>query len=68
MARGLWEEDRKKDLAGVCLPGALARQYRAAAKEFPWFWLFPAREVSRDPESGLRRRHHVLASVRGKEF
>jgi site-specific recombinase XerD len=28
-------------------------------REFGWQWLFPARQMSRDPRSGERRRHHV---------
>jgi hypothetical protein len=38
-------------LAGVYLPGALARKYRKAAESFEWFWLFPARQTSVDPET-----------------
>ena len=28
-----------------------------------WFWLFPAKQLSTDPESGLVRRHHLLGKV-----
>ncbi|MDA9924755.1 tyrosine-type recombinase/integrase, partial [Verrucomicrobiales bacterium] len=28
-----------------------------------WFWLFPARQTSIDPESGVRRRHHLHGQV-----
>ena len=45
------------------MPGALARKFRRAAETFEWFWLFPARQVSTDPESGTRRRHHLLGPV-----
>ena len=45
------------------LPGALARKYRRAAESFEWFWLFPARQVSVDPESGISRRHHLHGKV-----
>ena len=62
-ARHLWVMDRKKDVAGVYLPGALARKFRAAAKEFAWQYLFPAKEVTRDPRTGVKRRHHLLAGV-----
>jgi integrase len=24
-----------------------------------WFWVFPGKNISRDPESGIMRRHHV---------
>jgi len=62
-ARGLWQKDRAAGLAGVHLPRALARKFRNAAEKFEWFWLFPAQQASVDPESGVKRRHHLLGSV-----
>jgi integron integrase len=62
-AREIWRKDREMGLAGVYLPGALARKYRRAAESFEWFWLFPARQVSVDPESGIPRRHHLHGKV-----
>lgn len=43
----------------VYLPHALERKYPSAAKEFAWAYVFPARDVSVDPRSGLIRRHHI---------
>ncbi|MHB0971255.1 MAG: integron integrase [Thermoanaerobaculia bacterium] len=57
--RALAEEDRKNEVPGVEMPDALARKYPNAGHEWPWQWLFPARELSVDPRSGIRRRHHV---------
>jgi Phage integrase family len=31
-----------------------------AGTSWPWQWVFPARDVSRDPRSRIVRRHHVL--------
>ncbi len=62
-ARELWQGDREAGLAGVWLPGALARKFSRAAEGFEWFWLFPARQVSVDPESGVARRHHLHGKV-----
>jgi site-specific recombinase XerD len=62
-ARELWRRDREAGLAGVHLPGALARKFRRAAEHFEWFWLFPARQASVDPVTGIRRRHHLLGPV-----
>ena len=62
-ARAVWKGDREAGLAGVYLPGALARKFRRAAETFEWFWLFPAKQVSTDPESGIRRRHHLHGQV-----
>ena len=62
-AREVWKKDREARLAGVYLPPALARKFRRAAESFEWFYLFPARQVSVDPECGLPRRHHLLGKV-----
>ncbi len=58
--RGLFEADRAGGLTGVWLPEALERKYPGAGTQWAWYWLFPSRQVMRDPRSGLRRRHHVL--------
>jgi site-specific recombinase XerD len=62
-ARALWEQDRSEGRAGVYIPGALARKFRRAAETFEWFWLFPAKQLSIDPETNIRRRHHLHDSV-----
>lgn len=43
----------------VYLPFALKRKYPNADRELGWQFLFPARNISRDPRSGKLRRHHV---------
>ena len=54
-----WELDRWNDLPGVWLPGALERKFPNAGRAWIWQWVFPARELSTDPRSGVRRRHHL---------
>ena len=44
---------------GVELPGALRRKYPRAHLELGWQYVFPADRPSRDPRSGVRRRHHL---------
>lgn len=61
-ARILYEIDRCEGLPGVELPYALERKYPNAGKEFAWFWLLPAPKLSRDPRSGIIRRHHIYHS------
>ena len=58
--RVLYAEDRALELPGVWLPEGLARKYPKAGETWEWQWLFPSRELSVDPTSGLVRRHHVL--------
>jgi integron integrase len=61
--RQLFEEDLRSDLPGVYLPEALARKFSNAGKDWRWQWLWPSREISKDPRTGKRRRHHVLDGV-----
>jgi integron integrase len=53
------QEDLRGGFGSVYLPGALDRKYPAAAREWRWQYVFPARGVSKDPRSGQVRRHHV---------
>jgi integron integrase len=62
-ARSLWQRDTDNGQAGVYIPGALARKFRNAAETFEWFWLLPAKQLSTDPESGRRMRHHMHDKV-----
>lgn len=39
--RGLFEADRRDNVDGVQLPGALERKYPNAGKEWAWQWVFP---------------------------
>ena len=57
--RELHERDRAAGLPGVALPNAYDRKDRRAGEKWPWQWMFPAPGTSRDPESGIVRRHHV---------
>ena len=43
----------------VVLPFALARKSPHAGKEWAWQYVFPADDLSRDPRSGVVRRHHL---------
>ncbi|NOQ87747.1 MAG: integron integrase [Gammaproteobacteria bacterium] len=58
----LHEKDVKAGFGEVKLPGALARKYKNAAKEFRWQYLFPSMKLSSDPQSGKVMRHHVHES------
>lgn len=60
------QEDLKDGHGEVFLPGALARKYRGAAREWGWQYVFPARTLSVDPKSDKTRRHHVDTSVINK--
>jgi integron integrase len=53
------QEDSAAGYGAVYLPGALDRKYPKAAREWGWQYVFPARDLSTDPRSGVTRRHHV---------
>jgi integron integrase len=59
-AKAVWQADRAAGLAGVHLPQALARKYPRAADSWTWHWVFPHSQLTDDPRTGLRRRHHLL--------
>ncbi len=44
----------------VFLPDALDRKYPNAATELGWQYIFPGPGLSRDPRSGVMRRHHLM--------
>lgn len=58
--RPLHEADRQAGLPGVWLPDGLEKKFKRAGERWEWQWLFPSREASRDPETGIVRRHHTL--------
>ena len=58
-SRLVYARDRAAGQPGVALPYALERKYPNAGKAWGWFWVFPQDHLSRDPRSGIVRRHHV---------
>jgi len=62
----LHQQDLAQGHGEVYRAHALARKYPAAAKEWGWQYVFPARDLSVDPRSGVTRRHHVDPSVINK--
>ena len=57
------QQDSAQGHGEVYLPHALARKSPHAAKAWGWPYVFPARNISVDPRSGVTRRHHVDPSV-----
>ncbi|MFN3409916.1 MAG: integron integrase [Limisphaerales bacterium] len=57
--RELHEKDLAAGLGEVWLPGALRAKWPKAGREWAWQWVFPSAELSVDPETKVRRRHHV---------
>jgi integron integrase len=57
--RALHRQDLADGFGATYLPAALQRKYPAAACDWGWQYVFPSRNISRDPRSGVARRHHV---------
>jgi integron integrase len=57
--RRLHEHDQARGVANVWLPDALARKYPQAPQQLGWQFLFASRQLSEDPRSGQRARHHL---------
>lgn len=66
-AKAVHVQDLERGAGAVVLPEALARKYPAAAREWPWQWVFPAARTYVEKETGLRRRHHLHSSVVQRE-
>lgn len=60
------ETDLARGHGEVYMPYALARKYPKAVREWDWQYVFPARNISTDPRSGMIRRHHIDLSVINK--
>jgi integron integrase len=55
----LGEDCAHSRFSGVWMPDALARKYPSASRSIGWQYLFPSNNLSRDPQSGKLRRHHI---------
>ena len=61
--RAQHRQDLQAGAGWVELPGALARKYPNAGREWAWQWVFPATRIYVERETDQRRRHHLHESV-----
>jgi len=66
--KAMHREDLKKGFGSVELPHRLQKKYPNAPYETKWQYLFPMRNVSRDPRTGIVRRHHILEATLGRNI
>ncbi|WP_444979539.1 integron integrase [Geobacter hydrogenophilus] len=57
--RRLHDEDLRAGFGEVHLPHALGNKYPNAGREWGWQYVFPAKQLSVDPRTGVTRRHHA---------
>ncbi len=64
------ERIHKRDLesgyGSVYMPNGLDKKFPNAHKSLGWQYVFPSRNLSTDPRTGVIRRHHVDQSVVNK--
>jgi transposase InsO family protein len=53
------EDDLRQGLGRVPVPGALARKYPNADRQWGWQYVFPASSHYTDRHTGVRHRHHL---------
>ena len=64
----LHTEDLAAGHGRVYLPNALDRKFLNAPAEFRWQYVFPSARLSKDPRSGVVRRHHAHEASFAKEM
>ncbi len=58
----LHELDQKENVPGVFIPFSIEKKYPDVGKELGWYFIFPGKSLSKDPMTGIIRRHHVHES------
>ena len=53
------QRDLNRKYGGVFLVNALEKKYKSASKEFPWQWLFPAKQLTLEKKTRKYRRYHL---------
>ena len=61
--KALHEDFLRRGYGDVELPYALIHKYPNVGQGWAWQYVFPARNISTDPRTGARRRHHIHESV-----
>jgi integron integrase len=61
--RRIHENDLRAGHGAAHLPYSLARKYPGAERKWIWQFVFPSRQLSTDPRTAVRRRHHVSTSA-----
>lgn len=60
------DKDLSYGLGHVYLPHLLAKKYLNAETDWNWQYVFPSRNLSIDPRTEIKRRHHIDQSVVNK--
>ena len=58
----LHQKDIRRGYGATLLPKALSRKYPDMEQSFAWRYLFPSRQISTDPRTGMLHRYHISDS------
>ena len=64
----LHKKDIRDGFGSVYMPFALEKKYKNSKFETKWQYLFPASNISTDPRTNIKRRHHILANTLGRNI
>ncbi len=67
-SKKIHEVDLKNGYGRISLPNALDRKSPSAGKEFKWQYLFPSKNLSKDPRTGKISRWHLYPSILQKSL
>jgi len=61
-------KDIEDGFGSVYMPYALMKKYPNAKYETKWQFLFPMKNISKDPRSNVKRRHHLHPQTLGRNI
>lgn len=64
----VFNRDLQDGLRGAALPGALGVKLPRADVDWSWQWVFPASRLYQEPDTGIKRRHHLHETVVQRAF
>ncbi len=67
-AKIIHHQDLTDGVGTIYLPFAIERKYKNAGKDWRWQYVFPAPNLSIDPRTGIKRRHHLSENRMQKEI
>ncbi len=62
------QDDLSRGFGYVNLPYGLEKKYPNSNREFKWQYLFPMKNISKDPRSGKMIRFHILPATFGRNI
>ena len=68
VVKNIHEQDLSNGYGSVYIPHALEKKYPKSKFETKWQFLFPMKNISSDPRTKEKRRHHVMPQTLGRNI